>query len=159
MKLGEILQNLSGDFAYLSDLEPIDYKHTPYFDIAWPLAIDVNLLGQPLRAVDRRFLKGVAMHSASRAVYRLTGDERKFEAEIALDDTAGNEGSAIFRVYAVRDGKPELAFESDIIRGGDALKPIAVDIAGAQGLVLLVDYADFGDQQDHANWLDARLVR
>ena len=154
------LQNLTSDgFTYVSDMEPIDYKHTPYFNLAWPLAVDENLLGQPLRVDGKRYRKGVAMHTASRAVYRLSGNERTFESTIALDDTAGNEGSVIFRVYAVRNGKPELALESEIVRGGDAPQPISVNITGAQGLVLLVDYADYGDQQDHANWLDARLVR
>ena len=160
--LGDLVfvQNLAGgSFAYLSDMKPIDYKHTPYFDLAWPLAVDENLLGQPLRADGRRFHKGVAMHSASRAVYRLAGNERAFESAIALDGAAGAEGSAIFRVYAVRNGKPELAFESDIRRSNDPPQPISVDLHSAQGLVLLVDYADFGDQQDHANWLDARVVR
>ena len=99
------------------------------------------------------------MHSASRAVYRLSGGEQRLEAAIALDDAAGRAGSVIFRVYAIRGGQPELAFESDIVRGGDPPQPISVDLAGAQGLVLLVDYADFGDQRDHANWLDARVVR
>ncbi|MEX2171545.1 MAG: NPCBM/NEW2 domain-containing protein [Pirellulales bacterium] len=154
------LQNLAGDgFTYVSEMEPIDYKHTPYFNLAWPLAVDENLLSQPLRADDKRYLKGVAMHSASRAVYRLAGNERTFESTIALDDTAGNAGSVIYRVYTVRNGKSELAFESDIVRGGDAPQPISVNLTGAQGLVLLVDYADYGDQQDHANWLDARVVR
>lgn len=152
------LQNVDGDFTYLSDLEPIDYKHTPYFELSWPLAVDRNLFDRPLSSAKERYLKGLAMHSASRAAYRLDGNEQKFAATIALDDTAGKEGSVIFRVYAVRDGKPELAYESDIIRGGDAPEPISVDIAGAQGLILLVDYADYGDQRDHANWLDARVV-
>jgi hypothetical protein len=153
------LQNLAGDFTYLSDLKPIDYKHTPYFELSWPLAVDRNLLDKSLRSAKERYLKGLAMHSASRAAYRLEGNERKFAASIALDDTAGKEGSAIFRVYAVRNGKPELAFESDIVRGGEAPQSISVDIAGAQGLILLVDYADYGDQRDHANWLDARVAR
>lgn len=154
------LQNLSSDrFVYLSDLEAIDYKHTPYFDLTWPLAVNENLLGQPLRSANQRYPSGISMHTASRAVYRLTGDERLLESTIALDDVAGRGGSVIFRAYAVRDGKPELAFESNIVRGGDAPTPISVDIAGAQGLVLVVDYADYGDERDHANWLDARIVR
>ena len=36
---------------------------------------------------------------------------------------------------------------------------VSVDVTGAKTLELLVDYADRADQQDHANWLDARLVR
>jgi len=34
-----------------------------------------------------------------------------------------------------------------------------VDVRGATGLTLTVDYADRGDELDYADWLDARLVR
>ena len=65
----------------------------------------------------------------------------------------------VFQVYAVRDGKPERLFESGIVRSGEALKRVSVDVSGATGLALVVDYGEFGDQRDEAVWLDARLVR
>jgi len=44
-------------------------------------------------------------------------------------------------------------------RGGDAPKSISVDVAGADAMTLVVDYADRGDELDHADWLDARLTK
>ena len=66
----------------------------------------------------------------------------------------------MFRVY-VQDvnGDWQKAYESGIVRGGDDLVPVRVDLAGAPRLALLVDFADRGDQWDHALWLDARLVK
>jgi hypothetical protein len=46
---------------------------------------------------------------------------------------------------------------SEVIRGGDAPVPISVPLGDAKGLALVVDYADRGDELDHADWLDARL--
>lgn len=152
------LQRLAG-VTYLSDLEPVDFKHTPYFTIAWPLARDQALAGGVLTAGGQRYAKGLAMHSAARAVYRVPEGATSLAGELAIDDSAGGGGSAVFRVYRVTAEGLESAFESDIVRGGEAPQPVTVDVTGATAVVLVVDYADYGDQQDHADWLDARFVR
>ena len=84
---------------------------------------------------------------------------RKLAAEAAIDDQTGAQGSAIFRVYTDDgSGKWQLKYESPIVRGGATPLPISVDIAGAKRLSLLVDFADHGDIQAHADWLNARLL-
>jgi len=37
--------------------------------------------------------------------------------------------------------------------------PARVDLAGAKRLDLVIDFADRADELDHADWLDARLIR
>jgi hypothetical protein len=37
--------------------------------------------------------------------------------------------------------------------------PIAVNVTNASRLALVVDAADRGDEGDHADWLNARLIR
>ena len=37
--------------------------------------------------------------------------------------------------------------------------PLSADLNGAKRISLLVDFADRGDERDHADWLNARLVR
>jgi hypothetical protein len=149
----------SSQFTYLSALEPADYRHFPYLDLDWPWQGDGNLTGARLESGGHVYLKGIAMHSASRLTYALGGVYRHFVAEIALDDTAGQRGSVIFRVFVAREGQWREALTSGVLRGGDPPQPISVDIAGAQAITLIVDYADQGDELDHANWLDARLVK
>ena len=113
-----------------------------------------------MSAVDRLYAKGVGMHSTSRLAYRLTGEHRQFAAELAVDDLAGRRGSVQFRVYlAGANGKWTRAFETDVIRGGQSPVPIFVDVTDAQAIALIVDFADYGDQLDYANWLSARLVK
>ena len=104
-------------------------------------------------------MKGIGLHSAARVTYKLERDYRKFDATIALDDASKGRGSVVFGVYEMRDGKWSEAFKSDTMRGGDSPHPVSVDLRGATGLTLTVDYADRGDELDYADWLDARLVQ
>jgi hypothetical protein len=155
------LQPLSKGVSYLSDLEPADYRHTPYLDLPWPYARDAGLRGGPLVGGGRRAAKGVAMHTAARLVYRLDGTPQRFQADIAVADPepgAARTGSVSFRVYLVKEGKFEPAYEGGVVRVGDAATPLDIDLTGAAALALVVDFADDGDAGDDALWLDARLV-
>jgi hypothetical protein len=154
-----LLQSLGGRFVYLSDLEPEAYRHVPYLAIEWPFERDRNVLNGPLSVDDKRYLKGIGMHSAARLTYRLDGQYRRFDSAIVIDDSAGARGSVTFGAYVLRDSKWQEAFTSGVMRGGEAPRPISVDIAGADGLTLTVDYADRGDEMDRADWLDARVVK
>ena len=151
------LQSLGGRFVYLSDLEPADYRQVPYLDIQWPYKRDRNVLGDPLMVGGKRYLKGLGMHSAARLTYKLERQYKRFDAEVAIDDSAGGRGSVVFAVYVLRDAKWQPAYTSDVVRGGDAPKNVSVDLTGADAMTLVVDYADRGDELDYADWLGARL--
>jgi hypothetical protein len=45
------------------------------------------------------------------------------------------------------------------VRGADEPQAVSIDLKGAKGITLTVDFADRGDELDHAVWLEARLVR
>ncbi|MEO0530032.1 MAG: NPCBM/NEW2 domain-containing protein [Planctomycetota bacterium] len=155
------VQPLVGTTRYLSDIEPIDYRHTPYLDLAWPYARDHGLSGGPLVGGGRRAAKGLAMHSAARLVYRLDGTPQRFQAELAVADpepAAADTGSVAFRVYLVKDGGFQAAYEGPTQRVGEPAVPIDLDVTGAAAIALVIDYADDGDAGDDALWLDARLV-
>jgi hypothetical protein len=154
-----LLQSLGGQFVYLSDLEPADYRHVPYLDVQWPYKRDRNALGEPLMVDGTRYLKGIGMHSAARMTYKLERQYKRFDAEVAIDDSAEKRGSVVFGVYVLRDAKWQPAFTSEVVRGGEVPKPISVDVTGADAMTLVVDFADRGDELDHADWLDARLVK
>jgi hypothetical protein len=99
------------------------------------------------------------MPSASRVAYDVPG-YRRLQAELAIDDAASLSGSVVFKVL-LEDGASQwrVAYQSPIVRGGDAPLPIDIDLKGASRIVLLVDFADRGDECDYADWLHARLVR
>jgi hypothetical protein len=151
---------LGGEVTYLSDLTASGYRFIPYLDLNWNYRADRSVEGSPLRAENHLYLKGLGMHSASRLTYDLDQPYRRFDAKLAVDDETAGRGSVIGRVFVdPGDGKWELRFESPIVRGGMPSLPVSVDLKGAKRISLLVDFADQGDQQDHADWLGARLVK
>ena len=149
------LQPLEGRVAYLSDRPPGGYRHVPYLNLRWPLKADRNATGGRLRGDGRLYLKGLGMHTAARATYPVDEKYKRFDAALGIDDSTAGRGSVRFRVFV--DGREK--FTSDTIRGGQTSVPISVDVTGAKRLDLIIDFADRADEMDHANWLDARLVR
>ncbi len=154
----QFVQPLGGRAVYLSDLPPVGYRHIPYLTLEWGYGEDQNVLGGPLVSQERIFLKGLGMHSTARLAYRLDRAYERFEADLALDASAGEGGSVIYRVYTMGDANAwKSIYESPIVRGGDAPLPISVSLEGAKAIALIADFSDRGDVQDYANWLDARL--
>ncbi|MCD4727418.1 MAG: NPCBM/NEW2 domain-containing protein [Pirellulales bacterium] len=86
---------------------------------------------------------------------RAAGAPKRFQALVGIDDSTDGRGSVRFRVLV--DGRER--YVSPILRGGDPPVPVLVELTGAKRLELVVDYADRADVLDHADWLDARLVR
>jgi len=154
------LQPIGTGVTYLSDLEPIGYKHIPLLTQTLPLGRDRSSRGGKLRAGGSLYAKGLGMPSASRAAYALQGKYRQFAADVVLSDQANRTGSVIFRVF-LGDGNAgwSAAFESPPLRGGDPPLRVVVDTSGVQAMALIVDMAERGDVQDDALWLNARLIQ
>ncbi len=150
---------LKSHAVYLSDLKPAGYQHIPFLTMTWPYKNDFNVLGTQLRAGGQLYLKGLGMHSAARLTYDLEKPYRVLAADLAIDDQTAGRGSVLFRVYIDNgDGTWRLKYDSPIIRGGAAPLGMSVDLAGAKRISLLVDFADRGAEQAHADWLNARLL-
>jgi hypothetical protein len=151
------LQPLGGRATYFSDLKAAGYSHEPFLNLRWPsYGTDRNVTGGLLRCGGRLYLKGLGVHSHARLSYRLSEPYKRFEAELGIDDSTAGGGSVRFEVRV--DGRQKYASDR-IVRGGIAPVPVSVDLDGAKHLELIVDYADRADELDHADWLDARLVR
>ena len=149
------LQPLGGGVTYLSDLDAADDRQVPFLDLHWPYRTDRSVSGGWLRTGGRLYLKGLGVHSAARLTYLIDEPYRRFEAELAIDDGTSGRGSVRFRVFV--DGSPK--YTSPTVRGREPPVPLSVDLSGAKRLDLVVDFADRADEKDHANWLNARLVR
>jgi len=146
--------------TYLSDLQPLGYKHVTFLARRWSFRADRNVLDGRLRNAGRVFAKGLGMHSTSRLAYDLAGRYREFQAELALDDGAGLGGSVAFRVLLPdSSGMWAQAYASPIVRGSAEPIPATVDVTGVRRMALIVDSAERGDVLDYANWLNARLIK
>ncbi len=154
------LQVLDGRAVYLSDLKPASYRHIPYLQFSWPFQTDRSVLGSQLRVGGNIYAKGLGMHSPARITYDLDQPYRRFQAEVAVDREAQQRGSVVFRVFTDDGGGTwQERAASEVLRGGEPPQRISVDLTGAKKISLLVDFADHGDELDHADWLNARLVR
>ncbi|MGW8256362.1 MAG: NPCBM/NEW2 domain-containing protein [Thermoguttaceae bacterium] len=149
------LQTFSDRVAYLSDLKATTYTFTPYLSLQWPYQCDHDVTGAWLRHNGHLYIKGIGMHSAARLAYDLAKPYKRFQAELAVDDSAGGAGSVIFKILV--DGQEK--FISKIIRGRMKPTAVSIDLMGAKRLELFVDYADRADVLDRADWLNARLIK
>jgi hypothetical protein len=154
------VRSSSDRVTYLSDLAPVGFKHIPWLELPWKPQSNRNALGGRLRSGGQVWTKGLGMHSTSQVAYDLGAKYRRFQAELALDDQAGFRGSVTCRVvFQDPQGQWQKAFESPVIRGSEKPVPVSVDVSGVKRMALIVDFADRGDVLDHANWLNARLIR
>ena len=144
---------------WLADLTPVGYKHIPFVSVERSFGVDHCVLGSRLRWREAVIRKGVGMPSASRLAYDVSG-YRKLEAEITVDEAAGERGSVVFKVVLqTAVGEWQTAYESPVVRGGEAPLPISIDLRHASRMALLVEFAERGDECDYADWLMAPLVK
>ena len=150
------LQFFGGAAVYLSDLEPNDYRFTPFLSTRWPWRRNLSVSGSPLRLRGKEFARGIGLHSKSQLSYRLGKKYRRFQADVGIDDVAAGAGNVVFAVEV--DGKR--VFTSKPQSGKNPILHIGpIDVTGKQQLSLVVDYGQFGDIRDHANWCNALLVK
>jgi len=146
----------STDTAYLSDR-------------AWVSATsgwngvnrDVSVEGKPLTlggaAGPTAYPKGIGTHAVSQIVYDLSGlDVSTFSAVVGVDQEVPANARSSLTFQVLLDGVE--VFSSGPMDRGTEPKPVEVDVHGAQQLTLVVGDSGNGNQEDHADWADARLT-
>jgi len=126
-----------------------------YLDGDYPYRANQSASGRPLRLGGKVYPRGIGVHSYSSLKYALDGKFKTFAATLGIDSAVGAHGSVIFRVL----GDDKLLFESPVARGGDDPLELSLDVSQVGVLRLEVDYADYGDIADHADWANAHLLR
>lgn len=114
---------------------------------------NLSITGGNLRVAGKKYEKGIGTHPKGEITFALGGKHKNFRAEAGIDDAGDPTGSVIFSVRV--DGKE--AFNSGLVRAGQAPIPIDLSVAGASTLTLAVTDGGDGMQGDHANWLNASL--
>lgn len=156
-----------GNLVYLSDLEPERAEWTPYLEGS-ALQEQLNLLfgprmdrgfsGGPIslgkRTQAQVFEKGLALHSRTILVFRLTDEYRKFLATAGIDTQVVPKGNVQLAIFG--DDR-ELLRKS--ITGEQAPQELEVDIVGVKRLKILVDYGENLDIADHLNLANARIAK
>jgi hypothetical protein len=147
----ERLEFLGDHMAHLSDFEPIDVQQAALLGQPVPWRRDGMALGGPLRLGTRTYERGIGTVSFTRLEYVLGGRWETFYARCGIDDAAGAEGDAVFRVLG--DGKVLAEVRR---RKGEEPETVRVDVKGVDRLVL--ETAPGGSYvSDFCDWADARV--
>jgi alpha-galactosidase len=144
----EATPSLFGETVWLSTL---DLKQ---MTTGWSVAnADHDIIGQPISINGEKFIHGVGTHATSKFRVDIDGNAKRFTAQVGVDDSAGNQGSVEFIVM----GDGEILWRSGVLKGGEAAKPVDVNLANIKILVLRVTDGGDGESNDHADWADAKI--
>jgi hypothetical protein len=144
-----------GKLVWLSDLKPANVVITPFFNRSWPYREDRSVWGAPLTVGGTVYERGIGCHSRTELTYDIDGQYVAFIADIGIDDETKGVGSALFSV--IGGGKPLL--DRVEASAGKSPQRVNVNVTGVKQLKLLVDFGKNQDAGDHADWLNARLIR
>jgi hypothetical protein len=158
----------TGNVAYLSDLDFELVQCEPFYASRLPQEHirqvygprrDESFLGPGLWLFDgdeqiRKFDKGLAIHSRSELVFRLTEPYRRLTAVAGIDSRPARRGNLILIIT----GDNRELFRRTIA-GQDAPIELDLDLQGVRRLRILVDYGDSLDVADHLNLCDARIIK
>ena len=114
---------------------------------------NASISGQPMSIAGHRYEKGLGTHAPGEMVFRLDRKHKRFATDVGVDDQGGPTGSVVFQVLL--DGRK--AFDSGLMRFGQAAKHIALDVSGGAELRLVVTDGGDGVQGDHADWANAAI--
>jgi len=142
--------------AWLTEQTPERFEHTPYVGGDWPLTTDRNVRHGPLMVRDRECAFGFGVHSQSEIVYKLTLQDREFQAEIGIDDVAEGAGSAVF---IVRVDDRDVWSSGEVTGSTPMISIPAIPLDKAKRLTLRVEFGELGDVRDVANWCHPVLLR
>lgn len=100
-----------------------------------------------------------AFGSPTRIRYDLSRPAQRLESTVAIDDTAGQGGRTIVRVFAIsNDGTRQETFASPVLQQGDEPLFIRANLDGARQIELVVEPAE-GDEANVATvWIDPRVI-
>jgi alpha-galactosidase len=112
--------------------------------------------GRPLQIKGQGFARGVGTVAESTLAVVLAGQARSFQAQVGLDDAKRGSARASVEFFVIGDGR--MLWRSGVIRAGEPAKACAVDVTGVVQLLLKVGDAEDGENDDFADWADARFA-
>jgi alpha-galactosidase len=101
----------------------------------------------------QKFERGLGSHAPCLIRIGLDGKAGRFTAKVGVDDETGGRGSVAFKVLA----DSRIAFDSAVMKGGDAAQDVDVPLQGVRNLILVMSPGDDGQAFDHADWAMAGI--
>jgi hypothetical protein len=146
---------LGGRVVYLTELDPVSEAETTYLGTAWPMQINKNVLGQPLRVARNTYSRGIGVHTKSMLVYELDGSFDTLSLRVGLDDSSAPYGEAAASI--VLDGK--VLWQSKTLKPGEISAELSLPVKDGKRLELHADPTTRLDVLGRVNWLNVALRR
>jgi hypothetical protein len=146
---------LGGRVVYLTELDPASQEQVSLLGTKWPMQINHNALGQPLRVAREDYSRGIGVHAKSTLTYALDGSFETLSLRVGLDDSAAPYGEAIAEILL--DGKS--LWKSNILKPGEISPELNLPIAGGKRLELVASPAARLDVLARVDWLNVALKR
>lgn len=153
----------SGNLIYLSDLTATQVEWIPYLGTRlasgrlnklYEPRKDRSFSGQSLKLGNQTYAKGLAIHSRTTLIYRLTDAHKTFQAVAGIDPSMRDNG----HVELVITGDEKELFRQ-AISGKDKPISLNLDITGVRRLSILVDFGQQLDIADHLHLCNARITK
>lgn len=151
---GQELRVEGGRRVYLSDLAPAAVREEGMFGVVWPHARDRALDGSPLRLGGVEHAKGLTVHSVAELRWTLARAHLRLRALAGIADQVAPEGDCI----AALRGDGRVLWRARL-RGGEAPRPLDLDLSGIDELVLTIEAGERHDIGDHVVLADAQVIR
>ncbi|KWX69784.1 NPCBM/NEW2 domain-containing protein [Paenibacillus jilunlii] len=116
---------------------------------------DRSLDGNTLKLNNKTYTKGLSTHANSEIVYKLNGQYTSFAALVGVDNEVGSVGSVEFQVVVDN----QVVFSSGVMHYYTEPKEVNVNLSGKNELKLIVTDGQDGINSDHADWVNARLIK
>ena len=111
--------------------------------------------GKPLTIASKRFERGVGTVAESVLNVHLNGEATTFSAQVGPDDCKRGSSRTSVEFFVIGDGR--LLWSSGVMHTKEAAKAFEVSVAGVKQLLLKVSDADDGNNDDFADWADAKF--
>ncbi|QDU40494.1 NPCBM/NEW2 domain protein [Maioricimonas rarisocia] len=138
------------------DVSDVTVEQTPYLSSAPSPVWNGNVAGGALRLRGMTCPRGVGMLSGTSLTFRVQSGDEAFLAVVGIDDAADGQGSARFSVLL--DGG-EVWSSGELTGQNEPVVVGPLDVAGANRLTLRVDFGEYGDIRDFADWCTPVIVR
>jgi beta-galactosidase len=130
---------------------PLTTKDATSITQGWRSTLDnSSVVGRPLSVGGADFSTGIGTHAPGEMVFPLARNHHHFSARVGVDDAGVGGGTVVFQVWL--DGR--LAFDSGVVKRGQAVKRIDLDVTSVNLLRLVVTDAGDGNQNDFADWIE-----
>ena len=147
-----LIEFAGSHIASVATFDPIDVKEVGLFGTARPWKRDAMVMGGPLRLQGRHYERGIGVHAYARLEFALGKRWKSLFVRCGIDDAAGREGDATFRV--IGDGK--ILKEIRCSRAGVQTAEIRLDVSNVDRLVLETDPGE-SYTSDFCDWAEARV--